>query len=358
VLATARRARLGLATVGTLLVAATALAAHEPGAWWIVLATLYQHTHALELSAVVFKNRIAWGVPVVIRAAAATLRLGFVVALWFFGVQSAALFLLGTAAGSSIANFLLHRAARPWIPRPTIPIVPARGVLREALPLGIALICQQLYFYVDNLFVREIEGDLALGLYNGAVRIMSFLIMAATYAGSAALPWLVARAKAGDLGTASARLAQPLGVAAGVGLGCLWPWSEELLRLVLGDAFAVAAPSLKWLVLATASVYLGAPLFTAVVAGRGPGAVLSVAGIALGALLVNVVGNSFLVPRLGIEGAALATFATESAVVLFSLVALARGGARPLSVRPVLWLLVPAAFALSAWLSSLLRSAV
>lgn len=349
VLASGRRVRLGLATIGALAVSVAAFALGEPGAIWIALATLYQHTHALELSATVFKNRIAWGVPVAVRAVASTLRLGFVLALWKLGVESAALYLLGTALGSSLANGMLHRAARPWIPRPTIPVQRARGLLREAWPLGVAGVCQQLYFYVDNLFVRGLEGDLALGHYNGGVRLMSFLIMTATYAAGASLPWFSRRAAEGELGTAAARLGQPLLLAASLALGLAWPWSAELMRFVFGEGFEVAGPSLAWLLAATALVYAGAPLLTAVVASGASRAVLAIAATALA---INVVGNALLVPAMGITGAALATCATEGSVVLGAALALTRGGHGPLRTRPWLWALAPALFAGAAWLSS------
>ena len=44
----------------------------EPGRVWIVLAALYPLTHTLELTATVFKNRIAWGLPVAVRGSAFT----------------------------------------------------------------------------------------------------------------------------------------------------------------------------------------------------------------------------------------------------------------------------------------------
>ena len=351
VLASTRRVRLALASLGALGVTATAFLLGEPGAPWILLATLYQLTHAFELSAVVFKNRVAWGIPVAVRALAATFRLALVLGLWRLGVQSPALYLLGTAAGSSLANVLLHRAARPHIPRPTIPVARARGILREAWPLGVAFLCQQLYFYVDNLFVLLIEGDTELGRYNGGVRIMSFLIMTATYASGSALPWLVRRGGEGSAGSAAAQLGQPLFAAACLGCGALWPWSSELLAFVLGDDFASAGPSLAWLLMACAAVAAGAPLLTTVVAAGRPMHVLAVAG---GALLLNTVGNALLVPRYGITGAALATFVTEVAVALGAAVALSRLGSSAFRWRPWRWLVGPVAFAVAAWLSSLL----
>ena len=354
VLAACRRLRLAFATLGLLLVLTTGLAAGEAGLAWILLATLYQHTHALELSATVFKNNLSWAVPVRLRAIASVLRLGIVLAMVAAGVESAAVFLLGTAVGSSVANVLLHRAAHrsvPGIGRGSATPALLGSLLREAWPLGLAALCMQVYFYVDNLFVRAIDGEVAVGRYNGAVRIMSLGIMVAVFAANSGLPWLRRRLESGQVGEAVARLSQPLFALACAGLGLFWPWRAELLRLLLGEGFEVAGPALGWLLFATAAVYLGAPLMTAVVAvGRGR-ALLLVAGAGLA---VNLVGNAWLVPAIGIEGAAAATFATELTVAGGAALVLARAGSSPLRSRPWRWLVGPPLFAASAWLSSLL----
>ena len=68
----ARRVRLKIALVCFIAVTTVAYGLREPGAAWIAIAALYPITHVWELSAVVFKRRLAWGIPVTIRAVAAT----------------------------------------------------------------------------------------------------------------------------------------------------------------------------------------------------------------------------------------------------------------------------------------------
>ncbi|MDP6540746.1 MAG: oligosaccharide flippase family protein, partial [Planctomycetota bacterium] len=189
VLATARRIRLvaGLACAAG--VGGAAFVFGEAGAVWIAVASLYPLTHTLELSATVFRNRIAWGVPVAVRAAASTLGLTLVLCARRSGVEEPALFLLAIATGSASANVALHLAARRYLPRGSQEAAPWRALLAAALPLGIAGLCQQAYFYVDNLFVRAIAGPVELGRYNVGVRVMSYGIAVAVYASLAALPW-------------------------------------------------------------------------------------------------------------------------------------------------------------------------
>jgi len=326
VLAATRRIRGVAGLLGVVLVGGGAFVAGEPGAGWILLASLYPVSHVLELSATVFRNRIAWGVPVAVRAFASTASLGAVLLLLALDVREPGIYLCGVAGGSASANLLLHLASRRHLPRERAREVPWRPILAAAAPLGLAGLCQQTYFYVDNLFVRALVGEVPLGHYNVGVRLMSVSIMVGVYAALVALPWFKREAAAGELGPAIARLGQPLFAAAGLLLGLVVPWGAALLRL-FGEDFASAAPSLGWLLAAAALVYPGATLMTGLVATGRTGLVLAVAATGLA---LNLVGNAALVPRLGIEGAAIATFATEGAVVLGAGWALAASGVRSL----------------------------
>jgi O-antigen/teichoic acid export membrane protein len=354
VLAAARRVRLAMASLGVVLVGGGAVLLGERGAPWILLASLYPITHVCELSTLVFKNRIAWGVPVLVRACASALSLTAVLVLRALGDREPAHFLLGIACGSAAANFVLHAVSRKHLPTRPAAAVSAWAFFKDVLPLGVASLCQQGYFYVDNLFVRPICGDEELGRYNTGVRVMSYGIMVAIYATQAALPWFARAHQRGELVEAVLRITRPLFAAGAFALGLAWPWAGEILAIFKPD-FASAAPSLRWLLGATAMVYLGAGLMTGLVAAGARRAIFVIAALALA---VNLAANGVLVPRLGIEGAAIATFATELFVAACATVALARlavGSRVRLFTWP--WIAGPLAFALAALLSSAAHAA-
>lgn len=349
VLAATRRIRFGMGAIGVMLAGGGALAFGESGAWWIVLASLYPLTHVFELSVTVFKNRIAWGVPVLVRAIASTASLAFVLTLVQLGDREPAHMLVATALGSTLGNAMLWWACRKHLPSRTAERIPLAEMFKAALPLGIASLCQQAYFYVDNLFVRAWCGREELGHYNIAVRVLSILIMGALYATQAALPWLVREHHAGRLGASVSKLAQPLFALAGFGCGLLAPWSELLLSF-FGERFTGAGPTLRWLLGAVTAIYAGAALMTALVAAGRMRSILGIAAVALG---VNVAANFALVPRHGIEGAGIATLMTEGFVVIAGIVVLRHaridvfGGSRAL-----LWLGGPVGFAIGWWISA------
>jgi len=324
-LISARRVRAMAASIGWIVVVALAWLFGEDELTWIALAALAPMTRVLETSAVLFQNKIAWAIPVAIRAVVATLRLLLVFALVYSNVASYGPYLVAHASGAAISNALLYLAVRRFEPQPTIAVATLPGFFRAALPLAATGICQQAYFYIDNLFVRSFRGEVELGQYNAAVRILSFLLLVSAYATQAALPWLVRRSRAGDLKRATSRLTGPLVVVGLGGLLLIWPFADELLRAIFGAGFEAAATSLRWLLVAALVVYAGSSWLTAVVASGRTTTVLWITG---GGLVVNVLGNAILVPVHGMEGAAMATVTTEIFVAAFSLAVLVRLGSR------------------------------
>lgn len=350
VLLAARRIRFRAGLSGVALTAIVALAVGEPDAGWIVVASLYPVTHVLELSATVFRNKLDWSVPVAMRAIASALSLTFVALLARAEVARPALYLVAVALGSTFANVLLHLASRKHLPRASGPITPALGLFRDALPLGISALCAQTYFYVDNVFIRVWQGDEQLGYYNVAVRAMSWSIMIAIYVSSTALPWFRREHVAGRLGPAISRVTPPLFALASFGAGLAVPWTYELLEL-FQPGFGAASAALRWLLCASIAVYAGAMLLTAVVALGDNRAVLWISAVGL---VLNVAANFVVIPRLGIEGAGLTTFATEMFVALAAAVTLWRRNV--LLGAPWRWFAAPLAFALATWLSISLKA--
>ncbi len=348
-LAAGRRVRLGSSAVAAALVCLTGALQDPAQAGWVALAALSAFARVAELSAVVFQRDIAWGLPVALRALGATLRLAALASLVALGARSFGPYLAVHAGTLALGNVAIHFVARRRLGAATGASTSsgAAGMLRTALPLVAAGLCQQAYFYVDNQFVRSLHGDAAVGRYNAGMKLFSWLVFFAAFTTTTALPWLARRFRDGQLGGAVVRLAQPLLVLGCAAVGLLWPWSAEILRLVYGEGFVSAAPSLRWLLAAVLAVYAGAPFLTAVVATGRSRAVLAIAGLAL---LVNVTANALLVPRHGIEGAAGATVLTEGAVLLFSIVSLSGLRIVPRE-RPAAWLFAPLAFAATWGLS-------
>ena len=338
-LSAGRRVRAGAALLGAGVLAVSALLGREHGVLWVCLASLAPLARVPEMSAVVFQRDIAWGTPLLLRAIGAGARLCVIVLLARNADLGFGPFLLVHAWGIALGNVTVHFLARDRLP-PRAP--PLSNMLALALPTALIGFLQQAYFWADNGFVRAWAGAAELGRYNAAVRLFLWLAFFAAFATTSALPWLARQHEQRALGTAVARLAQPLFVFACAAAGLFLPWSGVILGLAFGPDFDSAAPSLRWLLATLAMVFPGAAFLTALIAAGRSRAALGVAALAL---LVNLAGNALLVPRYGAEGAAMMTLLTESTVTFASLFALRSLDAWP-RAAPWRWALGPLAFAL------------
>lgn len=344
-----QRQRALFAILGGASVAILAFVLEEPGWPWIALAMLYPITRAPELASLVYQREIAWNVPVLVRSCSSLLRLILVLVLVVAGVRSAGPFLLAHAAGLAVGNLVLGYLARARLPHPEGTPPAPRELFLATLPIGAAILSQQLYFYLDNLFLRWLRGEEELGHYNAAVRVISFLLTASTFATVAALPWLARRHKRGELARATARLTRPLTLGSGVILGLFWPWTEVVLDLLFDEPFRSAGDAMRLLLIGAFVIHANAALLTAVFASERSRAVLTITG---SALLLNAALNALWVVPHGMKGAAFATILTELFVGVASWFVLHRAGEAPRRL-PSTFLLGGLAFALAATLSTL-----
>ncbi|MFN9785717.1 MAG: lipopolysaccharide biosynthesis protein [Planctomycetia bacterium] len=350
-LAAARRLRALHGLAGAGFVALAAWIYGEPGATWIVLAALYPLTHALELSTVAKRQAIDYRLHTGTRALSSTLWVAGTTWLLWRGDHDPAHHLLAIAAGSAVGNLVLHALLRREL-QPEPAAADAAGLWRASLPLGLAALFQQAYFWVDNLYVRAWCGEELLGAYNIGMRVLSVSIMVVLFATGAALPWFAREHARGALGAAIESIALPLLSLACAGAALLAPWSGEVLAL-FGEHARAARHALPWLLGAVVAIHLGAALLTGLVACGERAAVLK---ISAAALALNLALNAWLVPMRGIDGAAQATLATEAFVALAGWFALSRLGAAPRVAR-LAWLVPPACLVAGWWLSQAARTA-
>ena len=348
-LSAARRIRAATSSVGAALVALAFWLTGEADPAWLALCALHPLTYLLELSSTVYKNRIAWAVPVAARALASTMVLSTIWLLARGGIDRPAVFLASQVGCHLIANIFLHLAARRHLVAHPGGAAPWRPLLRVALPLGIAGLCQQAYHHADHFLIRAILSDEALGRYSIAFRFLSVGIMVALFATTAALPLLSRAHKQGTLAAEHARYIRPLTLGAALACGLALPWCAEVLTL-FGPEFTAAAPAMRWMLLSCVAIHFGAVHMTSLVACGRTALVLRVA---FAALLLDLSLNFWLLPLLGIEGAGLTRALTELFVAGCARIALSRCGV-PLHLGAALRcvLATAALFLLGATLSS------
>lgn len=179
----------------------------------------------------------------------------------------------------------------------------------DVLPLGAGALVSALYFRCDIYFVERWHGLDAAGAYNAvfrlveATRLLPAAVLAVTFPA-------LCRARDREL---VARLAGRLTAAGGV-LGTVTaaaaPW---IVVWAYGEPFRASATTLSILGLAIPLFFLNYALTHQVIGWDGQRAYLAIAALAL---VVNVLANLSLVPRLAANGAATATVLTEIVVTL------------------------------------------
>ena len=214
---------------------------------------------------------------------------------------------------------------RPDVPPTTadmdaLPARSARALLREAAPLALSGIFIALYFRIDSVILRAVQGEAAVGLYAGAYRMFEAFAMLAVTFRSVLFP-VMARAADGPAGSLAVlcRKSIRLHLLFTFGIAVFFTFeAPAVVRAVLGPGYAAAAPALAILIWALPGSYMADTLLFLITAQRRQSLVTWAVGIAA---VANVVMNLLLVRRFSILGASAATVATEwlSFALLFAM---------------------------------------
>lgn len=225
-------------------------------------------------------------------------------------------FSTGTCTGG-VLIFLMARRGLPALNRGQ----GAVRFLKQAFPQGVAALAGILYFYVDTLMLKAMQGDAEAGYYNAAYRLLNFFIYAAGVISISVLPVLARALKDSEhrlhavfRETLSLLLLLAIPTCAG-GLAL----TPELMGFLYGEKMAVyhvAVPTLRILLVAGVFTFAGALASITLVTLKRQGLWM---GVALTGLGVNVGMNLWLIPKLGHVGAAWATLVTEGLVTCLCL---------------------------------------
>jgi O-antigen/teichoic acid export membrane protein len=266
------------------------------------------------------------------------LRLGAVTSV---EVAKQALTLAGVAllvlAGASLLPFFAVQiavgvvvlAATPWVLgagpslRPALDREVAGPLVREALPMAIALAMNVVYFRVLVILTSLLASDVETGLFGTSFRVFEVLWGLPLIVLSVALPVLSVAGESDDerLRYGLQRLTE---VAALVSIGLvlvLVAIAEPALVLLGGEEYRDAAPVLQIQALALVPVFVAQAWQLGLVSVRRQAALAVANAIAL---VVVVVLGVVLIESDGARGAAVAAVIAESVLAAAVLVALAR----------------------------------
>ncbi|HET7677764.1 MAG TPA: polysaccharide biosynthesis C-terminal domain-containing protein [Candidatus Limnocylindrales bacterium] len=211
-------------------------------------------------------------------------------------------------------------AAILWVARrdEILSLRPSGELMREELGFGsraiVGTLAERLQFRADTFIVNAVVGVRATGVYS----VTSGLAETLWYIPNALGVVMFSRAvdPAADSGRIAAVLTRTtiaVTIATAVPAFLLGPW---LVEVVYGSDFAEAGLALRWILPGVVAYSVVAILSRYIVGeGRpGLGTAVLVAGLA-----ANIASNLLLVPRLGIEGAALSSSLSYGATAVLML---------------------------------------
>jgi O-antigen/teichoic acid export membrane protein len=273
------------------------------------------------------------------------LRLG---AVTVFEVAKAALTLAAVAAlvvaGASLLPFFAAQVAVGAVVVALTPIVVgwrhgllpgfdrevAGPLVRQALPLAIALVMNVVYFRLLVLMTRGLASEYQTGLYGTSFRIFEVLFSLPLLVLSTALPLLsvAGRDDDGRLRYGLQRMTE-VGLAASIVLVLgIVVLAAPALALLASPEYAAAVPVLQIQAFALVPVFVGQTWQLGLLSIRRQSALARANGLAL--LLVAVLG-AVLIPRFGAHGAAAAAVVAESflALIVYGFLRRARPAVAP-----------------------------
>lgn len=270
----------------------------------VALALLGQSVMAMISSCFVAAGSVRTNFRVVLSESSVEAGVTVALVLLGFGALGAA---AGRAAGyvlaALLALFLILRGIpRRLLARSSGPAEPS-GLVRYAGALFVVDVAVTLYYYLDVLLIGALLGTVAVGLFEAPLRMMKVLEYPGLALAAGLAPRLAGARTAHEL-RAFARGLRYLITLQFAMLAPLVVWAEPLVLTVLGPDYAASVPVVRAMSAYVVFAGLGALVSLGVMYS---GEARRRIPVAIGALLVNLVIDLTLIPRIGIVAGAIGT---------------------------------------------------
>jgi len=200
-----------------------------------------------------------------------------------------------------------------------------KSLVRRALPFGIGGLFLVYYVWIDRVMLSVMVNNEAVGYYTAAYNLMGSLNFVPSAFVLSLFPLMAIFFKGSDksldkIFRMGIKYLYMLALPMAVGVTLL---GKEIITLVYGPKFLPAGIALDILIWAEFFIFIDVLLGYLLLSMNKENITMINAGV--GAAL-NIILNLILIPRLGIEGSAIATLATEFYFFIVSFVVLRRFG--------------------------------
>lgn len=189
----------------------------------------------------------------------------------------------------------------------------ARNLLRDSWPLMLSGLVVMIYMRIDQIMIKNMISDEAVGFYSVAVRLSEAWYFIPVTLCNSIFPAIV-NAKNVSLEFYNNRMQKLYDLLTWLAIGIAIPvtiFSDQIILLLFGNEFLTAAPVLTIYIWAGVAVFLGVASSQYLINENLTK--LSFFRTLVG-MILNVVLNLFLIPRNGIIGSAIATLISYTLV--------------------------------------------
>lgn len=221
----------------------------------------------------------------------------------------------------ALGFFLLQRITRVRL-RVSFNLGSLLAALRSAAPYALLIFLMSVYMRSDSTLIERLASDEEAGIYASAYRQLDVCNQFSILFAGILLP-LFGRmigegGNVGDLTRFSTNLLLPLAL---LGSVVAWCCGNEIMRMLYTAAGDYDAQVFAWVMCclpAYSLMYIYSTLLTA------NGALRTLNMLAAGAVLLNVAGNLYMIPRSGALGAAQTACVTQWAIAICSVIVAVR----------------------------------
>ena len=190
--------------------------------------------------------------------------------------------------------------------------------IKEALPFGLSAIFVTIFYWISSVMLSAMKGDVDVGLYNAAFRMVLVLLFIPTALNATIYPIM---SKFHLTAQESLRMAYEkyfkymliLAVPIGTGTTLL---ANRVILLIFGSQFTASTIALQILIWAAAFIFVGSAFYQLLSATNNQ---LKAVIITVIEMILNVTLNLLLIPQYSYKGSAIATLATEGLALILGI---------------------------------------
>lgn len=253
-----------------------------------------------------------------------SLLLVWVSTLVFLPTVALFVILLSLGIGSFITAFISLRLAHPPTLAIQLSFKSIKTLLYPAIPLGITLILNLIYFRADTFILTVFRTTSEVGVYGFAYKIFEFALIIPTYFMNSVYPLMLTRNTTGTnhqpdilpVMKKSIAILLPVSLVVTVGL-----WFAAPFITYLKQDFAGSILALRILTVGLPFFFLSSLTMWSIIALSKQKYLLYIYGISM---TINIIANFFFIPRYSYLAAAWITVGSEAIVLLMSGVVMIR----------------------------------